>query len=69
MDNYNYYFYNANPNYRNTKEIEQNSKKNLEIKKEKAVENIYSNNIIKNEAGNNIGEVNLNYVNNFCGIY
>ena len=55
--------------FRNTKEIEQNSKKNLEIKKEKAVENIYSNNIIKNEAGNNIGEVNLNYVNNFCGIY
>ena len=51
------------------KEIEDDSKKNLDIKNNKAVENIYSNNIIKNENGNNIHEVNLNYVNNFCCIY
>ena len=51
------------------KEIEDDSKKNLDTKNNKAVENIYSNNIIKNENGNNIHEVNLNYVNNFCCIY
>ena len=51
------------------KDIENNSVKDQELTKDKKVENLYSNNIIKNEAGNNIREVNLNYVNNFCHIY
>ena len=51
------------------KEMENNSAKDQEVTKDKKVENLYSNNIIKNEAGNNIHEVNLNYVNNFCSIY
>ena len=55
--------------FRNMKEIENNSIKVQELTKDKKVKNLYSNNIIKNEAGNNIHEVNLNYVNNFCNIY
>ena len=55
--------------FRNMKDIENNSVKDQELTKDKKVENLYSNNIIKNEAGNNIREVNLNYVNNFCHIY
>ena len=47
----------------NNKYIE-NAKKN-----EKSKENIYSNDIIRNKFGNNIQEVNLNYVTNFCTIY
>ena len=31
--------------------------------------NVYTNNILNNKNGNNIHEVNLNYVNNFCLIY
>ena len=55
--------------FRKSKESENNSKNNQEITKDKSIENLYSNNIIKNEAGNNIHEVNLNYVNNICFIY
>ena len=47
----------------NNKFIE-NAKKN-----EKSKENLYSNDIIRNKFGNNIQEVNLNYVTNFCTIY
>ena len=46
-----------------------NSKSNKNIKKSKLEENKYSNKLIENNSGNNIHEVNLNYVNNFCCIY
>ena len=55
--------------FRKMEDVENNSVKDQELTKDKKVENLYSNNIIKNEAGNNIHEVNLNYVNNFCYIY
>ena len=55
--------------FRNMKDIENNSVKEQELTKDKKVENLYSNNIIKNEAGHNIREVNLNYVNYYCHIY
>ena len=47
----------------NNKFIE-NTKKN-----DKSPENLYPNNIIRNKIGNNIQEVNLNYITNFCTIY
>ena len=46
-----------------------NSKSNKNIKKSKLEESKYSNKLIENNSGNNIHEVNLNYVNNFCCIY
>ena len=52
--------------------IEDNGKNsNLKgiVKKEKSVEKIFSNNIIKKKNENSIHELNLNYVNNFCFIY
>ena len=55
--------------FRKIKEVDNDSKNNQEITKDKSVENIYSNKVIKNEAGSNFQEVNLNYVNNFCYIY
>ena len=41
----------------------------MQKKNEKSKENLYSNDIIRNKFGNNIQEVNLNYVTNFCTIY
>ena len=38
-------------------------------KKEPDLNNIISNNIINNRTGNNIHEVNLNYINNICNIF
>ena len=51
------------------KDDKKNSKANQEEIKDKSIGNIYSNNIIQKEAANNIQELNLNYVNNFCYIY
>jgi len=59
----------ASQTFGKTKEIENNSKKDIEIKNNLTFGNAYSNGIIKNEVENNINEVNLNYVNNFCCIY
>ena len=59
----------ASQTFGKTKEIENNSKKDIEIKNNLTFGNAYSNSIIKNEVENNINEVNLNYVNNFCCIY
>ena len=58
--------------FRKIEKKDNTSKNNQEIKQEKPKANLYTNNIIKNESGNNIHdvhEVNLNYVNNFCYIY
>ena len=49
------------------KEDDNNLHINKKTNKEKSPDNLYKNSIIKNE--NNIREVNLNYVNNFCYIY
>ena len=52
-------------------EIENKPKTKKKLKKGKSIENknLYPNNIIGNKSGNNIHEVNLNYVNNFCCIW
>ena len=65
-----------NINFENTqtfKEIKEGAenicKSNKNIKKTKIEENKSSNKIIKNKKGNDIHEINLNYVNNFCCIW
>ena len=47
---------------------ENNYKSNRNNKKKKTEENKPSNEINENKTGNNIHEVNLNYINNFCCI-
>ena len=49
------------------KGVDKNIKMNKGLKREKSDENLYTKNMLNNK-GNNIGEVNLNYVNNFCCI-
>ena len=65
-----------NINFENTqtfKEIKEGAenicKSNKNIKKTKIEENKSSNKTIKNKKGNDIHEINLNYVNNFCCIW
>ena len=57
------------PTFKKIKEgLENNSKSNKNCKKSNTEENKYSNKLMKNKTRNNINEVNLNYVNNFCCI-
>ena len=55
--------------FRKEKEEENNFKNNIKIKYYNNAKNICSNDIKKDEDVNNIQDVNLHYVNNFCFIY
>ena len=56
------------PSFKKVEQKDNNSKLNEIINKDKSVDKIFSNKIIKKKEGNSIHEVNLNYINNFCCI-
>ena len=55
--------------FQNRSDVESNMNLDKESKNKNSLRKLYAKNIINNKNGNNIQEVNLNYVNNFCNVY